>query len=335
MFRSDRSGFTWRLAPDWEFVPVAEISGVPAATGVEMVGARLRGRTLPAVVLIVTELVSVIPGKVRAPQPGDLAELEALARSVMNAAGARDLQTRRVSILGTTGIRMGGLMATAKLHVDHTLAYQGNRKFDFLCYSTKSDGNWPCEEAFAALDVVDQSESRKAEDFPHPLHLRDSRFGVEYDAPDDTWLAIGPRKGLNGAQLVWIWNKAGRQIDVSVLDLAALRGQAADESTLVARMAESKRREGVNVEVKKSELGGRTCSHLEMSKPAEDQQDFFIQKRGNIVYGVLVTSPVRDARLLARARSGLRIRGSESDREGAAQHGVAPDDRSPAAPARR
>jgi hypothetical protein len=273
-------------------------------------------------VLIVTDFVSVIPGKVREPQPGDLAELEALARSELKAGGARDLQTKRVSILGTAGIRVGGFLAAANQHLDHTLAYRGNRKFEFLCYSTRSDGSWPCEGAFAALDVVDQSESRNAEDFPHLLHLRDGRFGIEYDAPDDTWLAVGPRNGVNGAQLVWIWNKAGRQIDVSALDLAALRGQPADESTLVARMAESNRREGVSVEVKKSELGGRTCSHLEMSKPAGDQQDFFIQKRGNIAYGVLVTAPVRDAKLLARARSGLRIRGSVSDREGAAQHGV-------------
>jgi hypothetical protein len=201
--------------------------------------------------------------------------------------------------------------------VDLTLAYRGNRKLELRCYSKQTEGNWPCEEAFAALDVIDQPESLKAEDFPHSLHLRDGRFGIEYDAPDDTWLAIGPRKGLDGAQLVWIWNKAGRQIDVWRLDVAALTGQAADESTIVAGLAENSRREGARVEIKKSKLAGRTCAHLEMSKSAGDQQDLFIQKRGNVVYCVLVTAPVRDAKLLARARSGLRIRGSDSDRDGA------------------
>ena len=63
------------------------------------------------------------------------------------------------------------------------------------------------------------AEEIRDTDRPHLLHLRNTEFGISYDAPDDTWLAIGPRVAIGGAQSIWIWNKGGRQIDVSAFDL--------------------------------------------------------------------------------------------------------------------
>jgi hypothetical protein len=299
-----------------------------------MVGARIRDIRVPVAFVMVADFVSVIPGKTREIKPTDLADLEVNARLALGEAHVRDVQTERAPVLGTVGIRASGVVGAANDHVDVRVAYRGYRKVEFRCYYAKSQSSRPCDEAFDGIDVKERVEAKQPGEDPRVLHLRDEQFGIGYDPPDDTWLAVGPRTAMNGAQVVWIWNKMGRQIDVGATDFAALPRQSVDDATLVTQTSEGFRRHGMMVKIRKSKLSGRACFHLEMSRSAGDQQDLFLQRRGSVVYCVLVTAPIRDASLISRARAGLRISDGKFVR-GAAHNGVAPNGQAPAAPARR
>ena len=308
VFRSERLGFTWRLPTGWGFTSDFDNQGPPGGGAAEMKSARKGWLGSVTAQLIVADLVTVIPGKLPEHDRDGVARLEENALTWMKKTGGDKVEAQRLTILGRNAVRVSGVVGRVfKDYVDVTLHHRGRRRIDMRCIADEPGEWWPCDEAFAGLEFVDLPEAVKETDTPRVLHLRDARFGIEYDAPDDGWLGFGPRTGMNGDQSVWIWNEGPRQIDVSGLDVAAMPVQQ-DEATAVESVARLFRGQGATVIAKKSDLAGRTCSHLEVDAPTGQRQDLFVQKRGTIIYSVLVTQSARDAELLVKARAGLKIR---------------------------
>jgi hypothetical protein len=137
---------------------------------------------------------------------------------------------------------------------------------------------------------------------------------VEFDAPDDSWLATGPRTGGGGAQLVWIWQKAGRQIDVQVMDFRGLPAEPTEEQLLVKHV-EHVRESGHKVAIGKALLGGEACHHLKVNRSDGWHQDIFFLHRNSINYTVLITQPKRDPKLIARVTKALRFTLFRHERE--------------------
>jgi hypothetical protein len=129
---------------------------------------------------------------------------------------------------------------------------------------------------------------------------------MAFDAPDDSWLAIGPRTGGGGSQLVWIWNKSGRQIDVQALDLSIFRSPP-DEESFTAQMATRLRGDGATVAFKTAVLAGERCHHLEIKRADGWEQDMFILFANQTNYSVMITQPSRDPKLVEQARKGFRL----------------------------
>jgi hypothetical protein len=185
--------------------------------------------------------------------------------------------------------------------------YRNRRRFELQCISSESDerSEMPCGAGFRELIIRDQPEIPQSGDKPRVLHLQEERYRLRFDAPDDTWLAVGPRTGGSGKQLVWIWNSAGRQADVQVLDFAGL-SKNLDEAAYLEGIANSFRKPGASVTLKRSTLAGVACDHIEVRADGR-HQDLFLQRRGEFFYGLLITLPTRDPRLVERLKAGLRI----------------------------
>jgi hypothetical protein len=82
---------------------------------------------------------------------------------------------------------------------------------------------------------------------------------------------------------------------------------AIDEKAFVAGIADVHRKPGTVVTVKSSVLSRLPCHHIEVRRSQGHQQDLFLQKRGNMVYGLLVTAPEHDQKLIDQAKAGIRI----------------------------
>jgi hypothetical protein len=139
------------------------------------------------------------------------------------------------------------------------------------------------------------------------LHLRDSRFGIEFDAPDDSWLAIGPRTGGGGAQVVWIWRSNRGQVDVAALDLSIVPGTPPDQATFARKQAEGFEAKGATVKIEQSTIAGLPCLHLVVDRPDGYQQDMFILNQRNANYSILITQHVRNASLVESVRDAFKL----------------------------
>lgn len=73
------------------------------------------------------------------------------------------------------------------------------------------------------------------------------------------------------------------------------------------RMKSAWESEGVQVVLRESQLAGKPCHHLEIVKSGGDHSDMFIQVRGSLAYGLLVTQPRQDDSVVKVAKAGLRI----------------------------
>jgi hypothetical protein len=144
---------------------------------------------------------------------------------------------------------------------------------------------------------------REPNELPRVLHLREKRFGVSFDAPDDSWLGIGPRKALNSVN--WDWVNRDRRIELVVIAMGAAPVTVSDLA--LDALTDSYRNKGAAVTQMRSELSGRPCIHLVVDQKGAPPEDVFIQFRSDFAYSLTVRAPTRDADLLAKARAGLRI----------------------------
>ncbi len=252
--------------------------------------------------LVVTDVMTVSPRS--GVRPEDLDELVRYGKEFLRAKGAKVAGSQRLKMAGNDAVEVFGAYRDRAYSI--RLFYRGRRKFEFRCLAPASDGGWPCESAFASFEVLDPPDPQ-AQEAPRLLHLRDARFGFEFDAPDDSWLAVGPRTAGGGAQVVWIWRNSQAQIDVQALDLSLAGGNAPDEATFAQKMAEADRAKGYSVKVERSTLAGLPCHHLVVDRPDGWQLDLFMLHHGTTNYMILVTQKPRNAALIKKALKGFRL----------------------------
>ena len=300
-FKSPTLGYSWTLPSEWEFVPAEMPDGQHGVPAVEVTAARSKGDRRIEARAVVYNRLSVISGQWNT-RPDDYDALERHGIELLLSLGARATSTRRRQMLGVQTVEVNGLVDTTRVSL--RLLYRGRRLFQFRCVGGTETTKWPCESAFAALVIAELPDSARDGNTPRVLHLRDVRFGLAFDAPDDSWLAIGPSTGMNGAQAVWVWRNAGRQIDVQAADLSSLKSQP-DVTYFVAMVVKQLESTGATVTIGKAHLAGRQCYHLEVSRDGGYQQDMFLLQEGAINYGLLVTQPTRDAALIDKAKTGF------------------------------
>jgi hypothetical protein len=179
-----------------------------------------------------------------------------------------------------------------------TLFCKQEKLFEMRCLSPQSAANVPCVEALGGL--MFHEPKRAPNENPRVLHLHDKRFGVAFDAPDDSWLAMGPY--VRGGEVSWFWTFEHRNIDLTIVQVGAVPDSVFDR--LVDIWAAQK---DATVTRMRSELGDAPCAHLLVDRKDGSVKDVFIQRRGALGYVLTVEAPKRDADLLAKARAGLRF----------------------------
>lgn len=188
----------------------------------------------------------------------------------------------------------------------------GRRHFEVRCLGLLAQPEWLCAPAFKAFSISEPPKPLEPAK-PRVLHLRELELGLEFDAPDDSWLATGPRIGGGGAQHVWIWRNADRQIDVHVLDFRGLPAEPSEE-LFVGRYADSFGKQAT-VAVGEGRLGGEPCHHLKIKRADGWHQDMLFLHRNSIHYSVLITQRRRDPKLVAKAAKSLRFTLFHNERE--------------------
>jgi hypothetical protein len=295
---SEKFGYSWTLPVDWEFVPAETFPHAPPVSSIDVYAAKKRNSERPAALLVVTDMIEVVPARAR-----DYESLQEYGADVLRQSGARPVGTRRVQMLGHEFVEVTGALQNDAIAI--RLGYAGRRRFEFRCLAASPDPQVSCDHAIASVRIVELPPEPRA-DAPRVLHLRDARFGIAFDAPDDSWLAIGPRIGGGGAQVVWIWAKSGRQIDVQALDLS-IAAYHPDQNAVSAAMAAKFRADGATVVEKTAVLAGQPCRHLEINRADGATQDLFILITQHKNYSILVTQPSREPGFVERALAGFRL----------------------------
>jgi hypothetical protein len=300
---SERFGYEWKLPDGWRLVSATPPNWKDQATSPrDVISARLEPDG-PLLMVVVTDYVQVIPGKHRGDDPQRFDKMERYGTQVLQMVGVKDVRTQRVRMFELDAVEVTGIKDGAQLSV--RLLYQDRRQFEFRCIDEPQQA-WRCDSALSSFKILPPAESESAPDVPRVRHLREERLGLAFDAPDDTWLSIGPRLGGGGAQSVWIWNKQGRQIDVQTMDLSSLRAKPTT-AAFAAGMAEHERENGVTVKASDTTFAGQTWRHLEMSGGGKTDRDAFFVITDDVVYAILITHQTRDRSLIEAAKKGFRF----------------------------
>jgi hypothetical protein len=277
---------------------------VPTDTASDFHAARKKSPDGPTVLVRVTDVVEVIPGKVSEGDPKAYDDLANDSVATLRGVGASLAGSGRVRMFDLDAVEVTGDIDETRISI--RMLYRGRRKFEFRCMDVRREAGWPCESAFTAFRIRDLPEVLRDTDSPRVLRLREPRFRLAFDPPDDSWPGIGPRTGGGGAQLVWVWNKAGRQIDVQVIDLTATSGKPS-EAALANAMADGFRASGDTVVVNPGALAGRRCHHLSITRRDGWKQDLFVLIENDVNYGLMVTQRTRDLALVEAVKKGFRL----------------------------
>jgi hypothetical protein len=258
----------------------------------------------PVVLVIVTDVIHIVPGKHAGTDPKDYDGLAWYGAEILHNAHAELAGTEYIRMFGLQGVEVTG--DSGRVRISIRMLYRGYRRFEFRCFDVDRQPEWRCASALTSFRIEDVPEHSAEQDAPRVRHLRDSRFGVAFDAPDDSWLSIGPRVAGGGAQIVWLWNKSGRQIEVQVIDLSAMPRKP-DETSFARGVTKRFRTSGKSVLERASTFAGRRWHHLEVNSQEHGSQDLFILVEQDVMYGILVTQPSRDKGLLEAAKNGFRL----------------------------
>lgn len=263
-----------------------------------------QSRKGPVVLMIATDVIHVVPGKHAGDDPKDYDRFEEYGEEVLRNAHAELTSTKRIRMFGLETVQVTGDYGDLRISI--RLMYRGYRHFEFRCFDRGPQAEWRCASALSSFRIEDLPEPPAEQDVPQIRHLHDPRFGLAFDPPDDSWLSTGPHSAGDGAQVVWIWNKSGRQIDVQAMDLGAMPTKP-DQATFAKEMAGRARTAGGNVVQTQCTFGGHLWDHLEMSGEGHGKQDLFVLVEHGVMYGILVTQPSRDQRLIEAAEDGFRL----------------------------
>jgi hypothetical protein len=292
-------GYSWTLPATWQFMSATAWGDAAAATSMDVIGARTKdfdGRVLQ---VLVSDRLSA-----REPQQRDFENLERHAGLVLELAHARKVSSARVRMQGLEGVEVNG--ETAEKHLSIRAFDRGRHTLQFRCSYSRPQTEWPCSEALANFRLGELPKTPAEIDRPRVIHVREENVSLAFDAPDDSWLAVGPRLAGNGSQRVWSWRKGAQQIDLQLLDMARFPVQL-NEEELSKLMANETRAGGSKVVLKNGTLSGRSCHHLEIDRPDGRKEDVFILFLGDTNYSLAVIQPKRNARFIETAKQGFRI----------------------------
>jgi len=308
---SPRLGYKWALSDEWEFYPMHEMVLPPKRLAIDAVAAHKKGTKRPSATLLVWDYTIQDRKTAWGSDPADYEQLEELGLDMMESRDVEHLGTRRITMFGLDGIEVVGMQGNERLSV--RMVRRDRRHFEVRCLSAFDQSDWPCESAFRTF-MISEPPPRPAAGAPRVFHLREPRFGLEFDAPDDSWLATGPHVGGGGAQLVWMWRQAEREIDVGVMDFRDLPA-APSEERLLENQREFFEKRGNKVVTAAAHLGGEPCHHLKASGSDGWYRDVLLLNRNSINYTVLITQRKRDPKLIARVAKDFRFTLLESERE--------------------
>jgi hypothetical protein len=298
-----RLGYSWTLPKGWEFADPGLFWKLPPTPALD-VSAAQHSPDGPFVLMLVRKVIHTVPGKHPGDDPKDYDKLERDAADELRRGNAETiLGARRIQTFGTETVEVTGEQDELRSTI-RTL-FVGYRKFEFRCYQLSEQSGSECGTALSGLMIEDLPEPTE-QDVPRVRHLRDARFGVAFDAPDDSWLSIGPYDGYGDAQVVWLWLREKRQIDVQVMDLEAMPSQPG-QAFLAAEMARNSRASGRRVLEKRASFAGQSWEHHEMSSKGHGAQDLFVLVQQGVMYALLVTQPTRDQNLVEAVKKGFRL----------------------------
>ena len=80
-----------------------------------------------------------------------------------------------------------------------------------------------------------------------------------------------------------------------------------DVAYFVAIVTKPFDRDGATVTLKKAQLAGESCHHLEVDRRDGYYHDMFMLVRNSTLYGLLVTQPTRDSGLVEEAKKRFRL----------------------------
>jgi len=300
---SSRLGYSWLLPDGWTFRPPEPFWNSLSLPALDVYAAQQSSEG-PILLVIARDEVHIVPGKHPGDDPKDYDGLEQAGADTLREANAELVSTARLQMFDIDTVQVTGDSGNVRISI--RLLYRGYRRFEFRCFDLKRNPGWQCASALSAFRIEDLPESGTEYDPPQVLHLRDARYGVAFDAPDDSWLSFGPHQGWGGTQTVWAWNHAGRQIDVQTLDLSALPTQP-DQAIFAKRMGDAERASGANIAETQVAFAGHLWHHLEMSGGGHGKRDLFVLVAQGVMYGLLITQPNRDQRLIEAAKKGFRL----------------------------
>ncbi|MES1183858.1 MAG: hypothetical protein ABUL60_08575 [Myxococcales bacterium] len=299
---SPRFGYKWTLPAEWEFYSPNQIWQAPGKLKIDVVAARKKGLKRPSASLHVWDY-GIQDRQKPWGSEADYEELEQWGIDMLEAHDIEHLGARRITMFGLGGVEVVGIQNGERLSL--RMVRDNRRHFEVRCLSGFDEVDWPCESAFKTF-AISKPPARLSPGEPRVLHLREPRFGLEFDAPDDSWLATGPHVGGGGAQLVWMWRQVDREVDVQIMDFRDLPMEM-DAEQIVERARESFEEKGSKIVDGAAFLGGEPCHHLKVRGSDGWYRDFFTLNRNSINYSVLIAQRKRDAKLIARVTKALRF----------------------------
>lgn len=302
--QSERLRYSWTLPDRWAFAPSDALGPIPANSAVEVLIAKCETPSPAAIQLLVGDLV-VVPPRRKWGTPEDYDNLETYGKQWLRDNNAQLSASRRLAFAGGDAVEVTG--AHGDLEYSVRLFYRDRRRFEARCFAPPRRDVWPCDSAFSSFQVGTSPDDPTDGNTPRVLHLRDARFGIAFDAPDDSWLAVGPSTGGGGAQVVWIWRSNAGQIDVQAMDLSVAPSNHPDQSAIAQKTGESMSAKGASVKTKEYMLAGATGKHLVIDRSDGKHQDMFILVERNVYYAILVTQANRDERLVNKVAQGFRL----------------------------
>lgn len=300
---SQRLGYSWTLPKGWEFVDPG-LFWKFAPTKALDVHAAQGSPDGPFVLVIVTDVIHTVPRKHPGDDPKDYEKLERDAADELRRSNVQPVDTRRIKTFDTHTIEVIG--ERGELRTSIRALFVGYRRFEFRCYGLRQQGDAPCGSGLSEFIIQDVPEPPAEQDVPRVRHLRDARFGVAFDAPDDSWLSVGPYSGHGGAQVVWTWTRGRRQIDIHVIDLDSVVRQPG-QTAYAAAIAGNSRASNLHVVENQVAFAGQLWEHHEMNSNQHGAQDLFILVQRGIMYNILVTQPTRDLQLIDAAKKGFKL----------------------------
>jgi len=107
----------------------------------------------PVLVMVVTDVSEVVPGKPAADETKQYDELVQYGARVLRNAGATLASTEHIRMLGLDGLQVTG--TDGRFRISIRLIHRGARHFEFRCFDLDQNAEWRCASALTSFQVAD------------------------------------------------------------------------------------------------------------------------------------------------------------------------------------